>query len=119
MTGTFLSRLHVEKVVGGWVLIDPLSYYSPMLKETITVPMGFLTDFASVPRMPFVFLLFGDVAHEAAVIHDYLYNAHWLSRREADGVLLEALEAAGVSWWRRWPMWAAVRVFGGAFFGGR
>ena len=28
-------------------------------------------------------------------------------------MLLEALEAAGVSWWRRWPMWAAVRVFGG------
>ena len=119
MTGTFLSRLHVEKVVGGCVLTDRLTYYSPMLKETITVPMGFLTDFASVPRMPFVFLLFGDVAHEAAVIHDYLYKARWLPRREADGVLLEALEAAGVSLWRRWPMWAAVRVFGGAFFGGR
>ena len=28
-------------------------------------------------RLPF----FGDVAHEAAVIHDYLYKARWLSRR--------------------------------------
>ena len=29
-------------------------------RDTITVPTGFLTDFASVPRMPIVFLLFGD-----------------------------------------------------------
>lgn len=116
MTGKFLSPLHVEKAGGRWVLIDPLSYYSPRLGKTVTVPMGFWTDFASVPRLPFVYLLFGDVAHEPAVIHDYLYKIRWTSRREADGVLLEALEAVGVPWWRRWPMWWGVRLAGWAWY---
>ena len=53
------------------------------------------------------------------MIHDYLYKARWLSRREADGVLLEALEAAGG------VMVATLANVGGcagvrwAFFGGR
>ena len=67
-----------------------------MLKDTITVPTGFFTDFASVPRMPFVFLLFGDVAHEAAVIHDYLYRkARWLSGAGADGCCWKLLRRTG------------------------
>ena len=69
---------------------------SPMLKDTITVPTGFLTDFASVPRMPFVFLLFGDVAHEAAVIHDYLYKARWLSGARLTGCCWKRLRRRGV-----------------------
>ena len=114
MSSRFLTPLRVERIDGKWMLTEPLSYYSLSLDRIITAPVGFWTDFASVPRIPIAYLLFGDIAHEPAVIHDYLYAIGWPSRRIADRVLLEALESVGASRWRRWAMWAAVRVGGWA-----
>jgi hypothetical protein len=44
--------------------------------------------------------------------HDFLYSRHLLSRRMSDAVLLEACRAAGIPWYRRWPMCIDVGVFG-------
>lgn len=79
------------------------------------VPSGFITDFASVPRIPLAYWLTGDSAHMSAVLHDWLcrelYPEHmtWL---EAADVFREAMEAEGVRAWRRWMMYWAVRLFG-------
>lgn len=108
----FLTPLRAEKVqVGLWRLVEPLVFEYE--GSRVTVPAGFLTDFASVPRVPFVYLLVGDTAHEAAVIHDYLYREDGVPRSVADRILRLAMEATGEPAWRRWAMWAAVRVFGG------
>jgi hypothetical protein len=101
------------------VLSSPLVYHSDVAKQIIVAPFGFSTDFASVPRMPLAYLLFGGVATEPAVIHDYLYATGGLPRHMADAVLLEAMKTIGVPAWRRWPMWAAVRLAGWLFFGQR
>lgn len=114
--GRFLTALDVELVADTdppiWRLLAPLRYDSAAA-GVITVPAGFETDFASVPRLPLVFLAAGDTCHRAAVIHDWLYSPPAkVSRKVADQVLREASEATGVSWWQRWLVWAGVRICG-------
>jgi hypothetical protein len=114
----FLSRCVLEiaddEDDGQWILAVALAYESDVAGITITVPAGFQTDLASVPRLPLVFLLAGDCAREAAVVHDYLYSTHLVERGTADAVLREASACTGVPAWRRWLMWAGVRLFGGS-----
>jgi hypothetical protein len=119
----FLSTLEVELLNdatnagrGTWQLLIPLVYQSDVAAHVFTVPAGFKTDFASVPRVPIAFLLTADSAHEAATLHDYLYSTHCVTRSLADAVLREAAIASGVPAWRAALMWAGVRVFGGAFW---
>ena len=84
------------------------------------VPAGFVTDFASVPRI--FWRLIGpptgygrDAAYgKAAVIHDFLYfTPGTRSRQDCDDVFLEAMTDLGVSKARRTLMHLAVRVGGG------
>ena len=103
-----------EKDGGKRRVLAPLVYESDVAKMTITVPAGFETDLASVPRLPLVYMATGGTADKAAVIHDYLYTNHIVPRDVADAVLREASAVTRVPGWRRWSMWAAVRVFGGA-----
>jgi hypothetical protein len=56
-----------------WVIGRSLVYESDLLGKII-VPVDFETDFASVPRVPIAYELFGDRAHRESVIHDYLYR---------------------------------------------
>ena len=114
MSAEFLSPLEVSREKGlGWRLLRPFIYKSEVLKQTIFVPAGYVTDFASVPRLPLAFLLTGDHAHASAVIHDYLVEYQAVPRPVADRVFLEAMEVEGVSWWRRKLMYAAVRIYTG------
>ena len=92
-------------------LLAPLAYASDLLGRVLIVPGGFVTDFASVPRLPVAFLLAGDCAHEAAVCHDWLYSTHEVDRSMADAVFREAC-LIGEPEWRAWLMWAGVRIGG-------
>ncbi len=112
----FLSDLVVKAVDDDtWELESALVYSSDLLKEQVIVPKGFVTDFASVPRIPFIFDLAGDTAHIAAVVHDYLYQTHVDadSRRVADKVFLEAMGVSKITKWRALAMYLGVR-FGGS-----
>ena len=109
------SQLRVEAIDDThWRLLDTFTYDSEVAGARITVPAGFVTDFASVPRLPFVFLLTGDTAHMAAVIHDFLYTTKLFPRETADAVFYEAMRSTGVPRWRAWTMWLGVRVGGQA-----
>lgn len=86
-----------------WELLEPVSYYlREEGGETVVVPRGFRTDFASVPR-PFWFWVAPWGRHgRAAVLHDFLYQLGSItapdgSRRrpgkaEADRIFREAME---------------------------
>jgi len=103
---------------GLWVLTEPLVYESDVAGMTITVPAGFQTDFASVLRLPVIYFLFGDRAHAAATVHDYLYNTALVPRKTADDVFSEAMDVStDLSSVSRWLMWSAVRLFGGNAYG--
>ncbi|WP_316574044.1 DUF1353 domain-containing protein [Nocardia canadensis] len=91
-----------------WRLIEPLTYQGAT--QTFTVPAGFRTDFASVPRS-LVWLIPRYGAYtRAAILHDYLCRTETVSRADADGIFRRCLHEFAVSTPRRWMMWAAVRL---------
>ena len=81
--------------------------------DTINVPIGFMTDFASVPR-PLWWLIpkWGKYGN-AAVIHDYCYWEQSRSRKESDSIFREAMQVLEVSKWKTFLMYWAVRLGGG------
>ena len=95
-----------------WELQQDLAFNSARV-GLIIVSAGFLTDFASVPRVPLAYWLTGDTAHKSAVIHDYLARV-WVPRlritwREAAEVFEECMRHEGVPIWRRKLMkWAVM-----------
>jgi hypothetical protein len=96
----------------------------------IIVPRGFLTDFASVPRIPFAYMLYGGIGNKAAVIHDALYSCwsgilcvnlrtghtHPRDRAWADKVFYCMLKALGIHPFKSYMMYKAVRLFGWKFY---
>jgi hypothetical protein len=117
----FLTELQVKPATGKddgqWQLLADLVYQSDVAGMTFTVPAGFITNFASVPRIPIVYELAGDTASDAATVHDYLYSTHIVPRSVADAVLREASDVTAVPDWRRQLMWAGVRIFGWLYWG--
>jgi hypothetical protein len=99
----------VEEVdAKSWRLVKPVVYAGR--DETFEVPVGFTTDFASVPDV-FTWLVPRYGAYtKAAVLHDFLCSGTVVSRRDADGIFRRCLRELGVSLLRRWMMWAAVRL---------
>lgn len=81
---------------------------------TITIPAGTITDLASIPELPIVYLLYEGKARRAAALHDYLYSLQ-MPRDWADMVFYAALEHE-VNDLDQYLMWAAVRVGGAAFY---
>lgn len=79
--GQFLTRLKTEQLTEGtfttkalFKLIAPLSYSSNTINDIIEVPEGFITDFASVPRLPIIYVFLGNLGNSAATLHDFLYT---------------------------------------------
>jgi len=98
-----------------WTLTKPLIYASEYLNEIITIPAGFDTDLASVPRVPVVYACWGGRAHHGAVVHDYLYRVDSkpvVSRSDADKIFLEAMAVRGKPFFIRWFMYCGVRLGG-------
>jgi hypothetical protein len=99
----------------------PAEALTPWLgNDPLVIPAGMITDFASVPRI--ALSIIGDVAHEAALGHDWLYQAHGmfqdrdefpLERIAADVAFYEWMGMFGPTDWRRKAMFSAVRLGGG------
>ncbi|MEN6420315.1 MAG: DUF1353 domain-containing protein [Smithella sp.] len=93
-----------------WLIDKPLIYESDIVGP-IEVPAGFETDFASVPRIPLFYTLFGDRAHREAVLHDYLFRVDSIPQAtfmQANRAFLEAMEVRGKSFFVRYPMFLGV-----------
>lgn len=94
------------------------------------IPLGFTTDFCSVPRVPLAYTLFGGKYSRSGTLHDalysgwhevHIYNKHTreivkITRELADDILFAALRAEGAFWITARAMYRGVRIFGGAFF---
>ena len=118
ITFGFLTELVAVKVreagsIGRplWRLQTDLAFLSQRY-GLIVVPAGYVVDFASVPRLPFAFWLFGDTAHASAAVHDYcvavLVPRGSMTWQQAAEIFGEAMEHEGVPLWRRWLMKNAV-----------
>jgi hypothetical protein len=94
-----------------WGLVKPITYHARKRDFVAAPPMH--TDFASVPR-PFIWFLprYGRYT-KAAILHDHLWQVEVpsgrITRRDADGILRQAMRQLEVPFFRRWIMWTAVR----------
>lgn len=95
------------------VVIQPFGYINERTGRAIWVPAGYVTDFASIPRVGrWLIPPFGRHAI-AAVVHDWLYSIGEPGRRgEADDIFRDALQELGVGVARRNIMHGAVTAFG-------
>lgn len=78
--------------------------------ELVVVPRGFVTDLASVPRLPIAHMFFAGRARRSAVLHDYLYQCG-RSRGFADACFLAAMRNEE-GWFTRFAMHLGVRLGG-------
>lgn len=120
-----------------WRTTFPLVYYGE--RDTFRVPTGYVTDFASVPRMLQWFAPSTGKYTLAAVLHDHLcdrlrHGEVWwelppepdcvplikrsgITSRDVDGLFRRVMREQGVPIALRWFMWAGVRW--GALFNRR
>lgn len=114
----FPKRLEGRFVGNGqWKLIRPFIYHSEIGGE-IEVPIDFISDGASIPRLSQVIVgsPWSGKFVEAAVIHDWGYHIQKLPRKKVDLIFLEAMKILKVPFWKRRVIFRAVRMFGWIFW---
>jgi hypothetical protein len=90
-----------------WRLMSTLVYRGK--EDTFVVAPGFVTDFASVPRIA-VWLIprFGRYTR-AAIVHDWLCQRMPVDPVDVDGIFRRIMREEGVPPVKRWLMWVGVR----------
>ena len=131
---TFLDQFHGAQTgwANGravWTTLAPLRYQSTLLMATVIVPAVFITDLASVPRVPVLWLAAGGRGTRSCVIHDfaYVFTFYWLledagtwprcpvQKTVVDEGFHESLLAdpiSGANRVRAWEMYVGVRLGG-------
>ncbi len=114
----FTENLVVSPFPDGktWIVLSDFRYEVGTLGsgDVINVKIGFMTDFASVPRFLWVILPRWGRYGYAAVIHDWLYWEQSRSREAADRILFEAMSVPvfRVPTWQKYLIYWAVWAFG-------
>ncbi|KZZ67825.1 hypothetical protein A3765_10550 [Oleiphilus sp. HI0130] len=119
----FLTHLDVREISGGrWKLLGSLDYLlkpgTLFYKSVIRVPVGFVTDLASIPKALRFLISQNEKHRKAAVLHDYLYykkgnmDLEIFTRKECDQLFEQAMQNCGVNWLKRKTMYAGVRIGG-------
>lgn len=109
-------------------LLHNLSYTTADKRWTIVIPgrnggepgTGFITDYASIPRLLWVVIPPRGKYNRGAIVHDFLYqtapvdprtNAR-VTQATADAILREACENLDVRATQRFAIWAGLRAGG-------
>lgn len=105
-----------------WLVTEPFVYHLDSMDSHlyVTVPTGFLTDGASVPRALWSLVPPWGNYGQAAVLHDYLcefgtisngYARIPVSRKRSDGIFLQALDVLGVGRFKRTTLSTGVALY--------
>ena len=109
-----MSKLLVKDLMNG--KFELVGDYVYQIEEySIRVPKGFITDYASIPRIFRAIVLPYGKHSGASVVHDYLYSKGCdlnIERKKADKIFLEILKEEGVNPILARLMYIAVRIFG-------
>jgi len=113
-TGVLRLSRFVEAI---WFLTAPIGWRPNPGQEKLLapfeIPMGFVTDLASIPQVFWQVLpRDGEYAY-AAILHDYLYWTHICDRPTADEVLRSTMVDFGVQSWKVSAIYDGVRLGGG------
>ncbi|MFC3939168.1 DUF1353 domain-containing protein [Pseudomonas gingeri NCPPB 3146 = LMG 5327] len=97
-----------------WQVVRPLQYVT-LDGRRIQVPIGYLSDLASVPRLArWLIDREEPAARRPSVLHDriYTHETHRFTKAEADRIFYDALREEGMNTALAWLMWQAVRIGG-------
>ena len=110
----FTTNLEL-KILGeqAYEVVEPLVWNDNL--NIIQVNPKFDFDGASVPQALWSFGLSPMTGgyQRSACLHDALYASEYFAREICDALFLEAMESEGVSYFKRYSMYYAVRAFGG------
>lgn len=116
---TFTTPLEVEVLDDGrhYRLLKEFDFASSVLERIIRVPAGFVTDFASTPRVLWALIPPTGRYSKASVLHDDAYQhpemiAPPMTRRQADRLLLEGMDALATGRLTRWCVLIGIRLGG-------
>jgi Papain family cysteine protease/Protein of unknown function (DUF1353) len=113
----FLSPLDAREITeGNWQLLSPLRWTvtnDDGSVVTLEAPVGFPTNFCSVPPP------FEKIANRAGAIHDYAYKVHNMPRQWCDSMLRAGVLACGYDDEIAEAFYIAVRLFGRSHYGWR
>lgn len=97
-----------------FVLTEDLVYKIEKTGAIITVPGGFVTDFASVPWYAQSVISVLGKHSVPAVVHDFLYWEQTCTRLQADDILAEAMKEYDSPWYQISSVYWAVRAGAGS-----
>lgn len=111
----FTTPLIVEYIDGtNWKLHEEFEFYLKEDKNTIIkVPKGYVTDFASVPKVLRILAKDFELFNKAAILHDFLYEGKLdYTREECDLIYKDAMQVFGMSERRAHIFYLCVKWFG-------
>ena len=93
-----------------FMVAHPLRYETPDRQHAFVVPVGFVTDLASIPKG----LWWWQSPHEGtlapAILHDYLYWEQSCTKDEADAVMYLAMHDVGLTGVRAEAVYRGIRT---------
>ena len=108
----FLSSLVSENIDGRFFHLEkPLVYYSAKMECMITVPVDFVFDNESIPRIPVLYAMLGRTSDRAGCIHDYVCRKDSIpivSMSLAAKLYVEANRSRGINMFSCWLKWMGV-----------
>lgn len=114
----FLTELDTRYIGGGRNKLLQSLIFEYEHTKVIKVEKGFITDFASIPRLARWLITGQDNTKRGAVIHDKLYEdqPEGVTRKFADDMFLKAMltgpDEMRVKKWKAYVAYSAVRVGG-------
>lgn len=117
-----MTALKTEDIDNRYVrLTEEFVFVSKVLAKAgynhvVRVPVDFVNDYESVPRVPLIYWLLANTSKRGGVGHDYLYRKDSdpiVPRPIADKVYTEIMVARGNPWICRKLKYRGVRIGGG------
>lgn len=107
--------IELEYINDTWVVMeDAFMYLSD--KTSITIPKGFKTDLASVPRILWPLLPPFGKYNRAAIAHDFLYRNKMYNRRFCDYQLFFLSREDKTNIITSYILYIGVRLFGANYY---
>jgi branched-subunit amino acid transport protein len=95
-----------------FVLHSPMVYRIGTTTDSLVIPAGFVTDFASIPQAFHSWLSPIGPTMLPAIVHDYLYWNQGCTKVEADRIFLHAMVETGVPLRQRRQIMAGLAIGG-------
>ena len=108
------TKLRITPIDKHWKNFELLTDYQ--CTSGTRIPKGFITNFASSPKILWwIVSPMGSYGY-AALEHDYLYSIADIPRKNIDKIFYQAMKRHEVKLWKRLPIYYAVRLFGGKYY---